>query len=92
MEHLERDIAEKEATRDGLLQSIVVATKDVWRYVIGKRTAEILSQVKSELSALQQKHNTHESATRLMTYIQHIVETHHCECCDQDVDEAHSML
>lgn len=89
MERLENDIATKEATRDGLLQSIVVATKDVWRYVIGKKTAEILSQVKSELSALQQKHNTHESATRLMRYIQHIVATHHCECCDQDVDEAH---
>ena len=89
MEHLESDIATKEATRDGLLQSIVVATKDVWRYVIGKRTADILAQVKSELSALQDKHNTHESAARLMSYIQHIVETHHCECCDQDVDEVH---
>ena len=89
MEHLESDIAAKEATRDALLQSIVVATKDVWRYVIGKQTSEILSQVKSELSELQQKHNTHESAARLISYIQRIVETHHCECCDQDVDEAH---
>lgn len=89
MEHLESDIAAKEATRDGLLQSIVVATKDIWRYLIGKRMADILAQVKSELSALQKKHNTYESATRLMLYIQHIVETNHCECCDQDVDEAH---
>ncbi len=89
MEHLEREIAEKEATRDSLLQSIVATTKDVWRYVIGKRTAEILAQVKSEISILQDKHNTHESAVRLMSYIQHIVETHHCECCDQDVDETH---
>lgn len=89
MEHLESNIAEKEATRDALLQSIVAATKDVWRYVIGKRTSDILAQVKSELTALQDKHNTHESATRLMSYIQHIVETHHCECCDQDVDEVH---
>lgn len=89
MEHLESDIATKEGTRDSLLQSIVVATKDVWKYVIGKQTSEILSRVKSELSILQQKHSTHESATRLMTYIQHIVETHHCECCDQDVDESH---
>lgn len=89
MEYSESDIAAKETTRDGLLQSIVVATKDVWRYVIGKRTSEILSQVKSELSALQQKHSTHESAARLISYIQCIVETHHCECCDQDVDEAH---
>ena len=89
MEYLESDIAAKEATRNALLQSIVVATKDVWRYVIGKQTSEILSQVRSELSMLQQKHNTHESAARLMNYIQHIVETHHCECCDQDVDEAH---
>lgn len=89
MEYLESDIAVKEATRDRLLQSIVVATKDVWRYVIGKQTSEILSQVKSELSGLYQKYNTHESAARLISYIQHIVETHHCECCDQDVDEAH---
>lgn len=89
MEHLESDIAAKEATRDGLLQSIVVATKEVWRYVIGKQTSEILSQVRSELSALQQKHSTHDSVARLISYIQHIVETHHCECCDQDVDEAH---
>lgn len=58
-------------------------------YVIGKQTSEILSQVKSELSELQQKHSTHESTTRLISYIQRIVETHHCECCDQDVDEAH---
>jgi len=89
MEHLKNDIAAKEATRDGLLQSIVAATKDVWRYVIGKRTTEILADVKSELSTLQERHNTHESATRLMSYIRHIVDTHHCECCDQDVDEAH---
>ena len=88
-EHLEGDIAAKEATRDGLLQSIVVATKDIWRYVLGKQTSEILSQVRSELSSLQQKHSTHESAARLISYIQRIVETHHCECCDQDVDEAH---
>lgn len=78
-EHLEGDIAAKEATRDGLLQSIVVATKDIWRYVIGKQTSEILSQVRSELSSLQQKHSTHESAARLISYIQRIVETHHCE-------------
>ncbi len=88
-EHLESDIAAKEALRDGLLQSIVAETKDVWKYVIGKQTSRILSQVRDELSALQKKHNTHESAARLIAYIQHIVETHHCECCDQDVDEAH---
>lgn len=89
MEHLEKSIEEKESTRNILLQSIVVATKDVWRYVVGKQTNNILAQVKVELSSLQDRHNTHESATRLMSYIQHIVETHHCECCDQDVDEAH---
>lgn len=89
MEHLEIDIAGKETTRDVLLQSIVVATKDVWRFVLGKQTAEILSQVKSELSFLQDKLNSHESKTRLMTYIQHIIETHHCDFCDQDVDESH---
>lgn len=89
LEHIDRDIKAKEATRDGLLQSIVVTTKDVWKYVIGKRMADILSQVKAELSTLQEKHNTHQSANQLMTYIQHIVETHHCECCDQDVDTAH---
>lgn len=88
-EHLESDIAAKEALRDGLLQSIVAETKDVWKYVIGKQTSRILSQVRDELSALQKKHNTHESAARLIACIQHIVETHHCECCDQDVDEAH---
>ena len=89
MEHLESDIAAKEATREGLLQSIVVSTKDIWKSVIGKRMAEILSQIKTELSALQEKNNTHASAVQLMSYIQHIVETHHCECCDQDVDATH---
>ncbi|MCD7801897.1 MAG: AAA family ATPase [Clostridiales bacterium] len=89
MEHQESDIATMEATRDALLQQIVVATKDVWRYVIGQQTSEILRQVKAELSSLQTKHDAHESATRLMNYMQHIVETHHCECCDQDVDETH---
>ena len=88
-ETLEKEISEKEASRDQLLQSIVAATKDVWKYVIGKRTSEILAQVKSELSALQQKHSSHESATRLINYIQRTVETHHCECCGQDVDEIH---
>lgn len=89
LEHIDSDIKAKEATRDGLLQSIVVTTKDVWKYVIGKCMADILSQVKAELSTLQEKHNTHQSANQLMTYIQHIVETHHCECCDQDVDATH---
>lgn len=88
-ENLENDIKEKEYARDKLLQSVVGATKDVWRYVIGQRMADILEDVKSERSALQDKKNTHESAARLMSYIRHIVETHHCECCDQDVDEAH---
>ena len=88
-ENLENDIKEKEHARDKLLQSVVGATKDVWRYVIGQRMADILEDVKSERSALQDKKNTHESAARLMSYIRHIVETHHCECCDQDVDEAH---
>lgn len=89
MQHLEGDIATKEDRRDVLLQSIVGTTKDIWRYVISKQTTKVLSQIKSELATLQQKHDTHNSATRRINDIQRIVETHHCECCDQDVDEAH---
>ena len=87
MEHIESDIAAKGYPRCSL-QFIVVATKDVWKYVIGKRTADILAQEKSELAALQDKLKMHESAVQFMSYIQHIVRTHHCECCDQDVDES----
>lgn len=87
VEHIETDIADKETTRNDRLQHIIAATKDAWRSVIGKKTAEILNQVKAELSPLQEKHATYESEKRLMSYIQRIIETHHCECCDQDVDE-----
>lgn len=89
MESLEQIIAEKEAQKDGCLESIVVTTKDIWKYVISKRTNIILSSVTSDLAALKEKHDAHRSAQQLMSYLQHIVETHHCECCDQDVDEAH---
>lgn len=87
IEHLESDIAEKEATRNTRLQSIVVTTKDAWKFVIGKKTSEILGQIKAELTPLQEKHTSHESEKRLITYLQRIVETRHCDCCDQDVDE-----
>lgn len=89
MELLEQEIAEKEQARSNLLQSIVESTTDVWRYVIGQRTDELLTQVRSELAALQGKQSTHTAAAQLMAYMQHIVETHRCECCGQDVDETH---
>ena len=88
-ENLERNIEEKEASRKDLLQEIVVETKDIWKYVIEKRTDELLSNVNSELNVLNKKNASQETATRLFAYMQHIVKTHHCECCDQDVDEAH---
>ena len=88
-EYLDSDIAKKEATRDGLLQSIVVTTKDIWRYVAGKQMSTLLEQVRSDLSALHEKQNAHKTATQLMVYLQKIVKTHHCEFCGQDVDETH---
>ncbi|MDY6300203.1 MAG: AAA family ATPase [Selenomonadaceae bacterium] len=88
-QHLEEDISTKEAQRSALIQSIVVDTKNIWRYLLGKQTSGMLSKVEAELAVLQEKHKEHESASHLMSYLQHIVTTHHCECCDQDVDEAH---
>lgn len=88
-EFIEKEIKENEIARDNRLKSITDSTKDVWKYLIKKQISKILVQVNTDLGELQKKSDAHKSATQLMTYIQHIIETNHCECCDQDVDDYH---
>jgi DNA sulfur modification protein DndD len=89
MEHLEGDIAEQEARRDAFLQQIVVCNKNIWQGLISKQTSKLLEDATAELSALEKKKQSHDSANQLLTYMQKVVITRHCECCDQDVDEKH---
>lgn len=89
MEHLEGDIAEQEARRDGILQQIVVCNKTIWQSLISKQTSTLLEEATEEMNALQDKKYSHDAANQLLTYMQKIVATRHCDCCDQDVDETH---
>lgn len=85
----ERDIGEKEERRDNLLGKLVLASRDAWKYLIEQKISEIHSQLKLDLELLQEKNKSYESASQLFEYMHRIVELHHCDCCDQDVDESH---
>lgn len=89
MNSREKDISEKEEKRDELQGKLVIASKEAWKYLVEQKISEIHSQLKQDLEILQEKNKSYESASQLFEYMHRIVESHHCDCCDQDVDEYH---
>lgn len=89
MDNLEADIEEKKASRDAILAQIVVQTKDAWRGLVSCRVDSILQDVNAELTELESKEATHTVEKRLVEDMKKAAQEHHCQLCDQDVDEAH---
>ena len=89
MNALEGDIAEKNARKDAILAQIVVHTKEAWRGLVSSRVEAILSVVQSELQTLETREATHAIEKHLIGDIEQAAKAHHCQICDQDVDEAH---
>lgn len=90
LDSLADDIAEKKARRDELLAQIVIHTKDAWRGLVSARVAVILSDIESELGALESKEAAHTAEKRLIDDMKLAAQRHHCQLCDQDVDDAHA--
>lgn len=89
MKYLENNIDSESARREKILEQIKISTKDIWKYLIAKKTPEVLKAVNEELSALEQSQKNHESSKLLIQLVQEVISTGHCNCCNQDVDSEH---
>lgn len=92
MNTLEADIAEKEARRDALIQSLCMQTKDAWKGMLSKRSDSILADIGRELADLEQKKASQDSVRHILAYMKKAAELGVCDCCGQNVDEAHGDL
>lgn len=92
MNALEADIAEKEARRDALIQSLCMQTKDAWKGMLSKRSDSILADIGRELADLEQKKASQDSVRHILAYMKKAAELGVCDCCGQNVDEAHGAL
>ena len=86
------DIAEKEARRDALIQSLCMQTKDAWKGMLSKKADSILADIGSELADLEQKKASQDSVRHILAYMKKAVELGVCDCCGQSVDKAHGDL
>jgi len=89
MTSLEGDIAEKTARKNALLASIVVQTKDAWRGLVSVQVEAILTDVQDQLQALEHKESAYAIEKRLIEDMRSAAKDHHCQVCDQDVDDTH---
>lgn len=89
MDSLESDIATKKENKANILTQIVAQTKDAWRGLVSYRVDSILQTVTTELSELENKEATHAIEKRLVDDMKQAAHAHHCQLCDQDVDEHH---
>ena len=92
MKALESEIAEKEARRDSLAQSLCMQTKDAWKGMLSKKSDLILDDIRHELIELEQKKASQDSVTHILEYMKNAVEHGVCDCCGQNIDEAHGSL
>lgn len=92
MDGLEADIAGKKASRDALVSQIVVQTKEAWRGLVSSRVELILTDVSSQLQQLEAKEAAHAVEARLVEDMKAAAHQHHCQLCDQDLDEAHVQI
>ena len=83
---LEDDVQQSKAN---ILTQIVAQTKDAWRGLVSYRVDSILQTVTTELSELENKEATHAIEKRLVDDMKQAAHAHHCQLCDQDVDEHH---
>ena len=89
MDNLKEDIKQKKSNRDTILAQIVMQTRDAWRGLVSYRVESILKVVDSELIELENKAAAHAIEKRLVEDMKQAAQNHHCQLCDQDVDEHH---
>ena len=89
MDSLEADIATKKGNKADILAQIVAQTKDAWRGLVSYRVDSILQTVAAELTELENREATHAIEKRLVDDMKQAAHAHHCQLCDQDVDEHH---
>lgn len=89
MDSLESDIATKKGNKADILAQIVAQTKDAWRGLVSYRVDSILQTVAAELTELENREAAHAIEKRLVDDMKQAAHAHHCQLCDQDVDEHH---
>ena len=92
MDSLEADIAGKKASRDALVSQIVVQTKEAWRGLVSARVEAILAEVGGRLQQLEEKEAEHTVEARFFEDMKAAAHQHHCQLCDQDLDEARVQM
>ena len=92
MDSLEADIAGKKASRDALVSQIVVQTKEAWRGLVSARVEAILAEVSGRLQQLEEKEAEHTVEARFFEDMKAAAHQHHCQLCDQDLDEARVQM
>lgn len=92
MDSLEADIAGKKASRDALVSQIVVQTKEAWRGLVSARVEAILAEVGGRIQQLEEKEAEHTVEARFFEDMKAAAHQHHCQLCDQDLDEARVQM
>lgn len=89
MDRLQSDIDAQEATKDALLNQVVLATGEAWKGLVSARVDIILKQLQTQLETLESKENENRIAKHILKDMQQAADTGHCQVCDQAIDEEH---
>ncbi len=94
LDEIEGDIAEKTASRESVLTSIVVQTSEAWKGLVSSRVETIIGVIDDQLHDLEAKESAHKVANHFVKEMKEAAENHHCQLCDQDItaDKLESLL
>lgn len=87
LEDLEADIESKNASKEAILTSIVLATGEAWKGLVSSRVDYILDEVNGQLRDLEERDSAHRVANHFMKEMKNAAMKHHCELCDQDIPD-----
>lgn len=87
LEDLDGDIEVKNASRDAILTSIVLATGEAWKGLVSSRVDSILSEVDKQVKELEERESAHKVANHFLKEMKNAAVKHHCELCDQDIPD-----
>jgi len=87
LDDLEADIESKNASKDAILTSIVLATGEAWKGLVSSRVDSILIEVNDQLKVLEDRESAHKVANHFMKEMKNAAMNHHCELCDQDIPD-----
>lgn len=87
LEDLDGDIEIKNASRDAILTSIVLATGEAWKGLVSSRVDSILREVDKQVKELEERESAHKVANHFLKEMKNAAMKHHCELCDQDIPD-----